>query len=59
MKIISDCPLCEQRSLHVLGEKEYQTQQCIHCGYVTSQKFKLHGKLPALLKLMIIYGFQQ
>ena len=42
MKIISECPLCEAHSLHVIGEDEWQTQQCINCGYVTSEKFKLN-----------------
>ena len=50
MKIVSNCPLCEQKSLHVLGEDEYLTQQCINCGYVTSEKFKLNGELPILNK---------
>jgi len=38
MKIIANCSLCEERSLHVIGEGEIQTQQCINCGYVTSEK---------------------
>ena len=45
MKIVSNCPLCEEHALHVLGEDELQTQQCIHCGYVTSDKLKLDGIL--------------
>jgi|TARA_R110001583_G_scaffold18703_3_gene74121 hypothetical protein len=44
MKIISNCSLCEERSLHVIGEGEIQTQQCINCGYVTSEKLTLNGK---------------
>ena len=40
MNIISNCPLCEQKSLHVIGEGKLETQQCIHCGYVTADKFK-------------------
>lgn len=44
MKIISNCSLCEERSLHVIGEGEVQTQQCINCGYVTSEKLSLKGK---------------
>ena len=43
MKIISNCPLCEEHSLHVIGEGGVQTQQCINCGYVTSEKLKLNG----------------
>ena len=41
MNIISNCPLCEEKSLHVIGEEgTMQTQQCINCGYATSDKFK-------------------
>ena len=39
MKIVSNCPLCEEHSLHAIGDKEAQTQQCINCGYVTANKF--------------------
>ena len=40
MKIISNCPLCEEQSLHVIGDEgTMQTQQCINCGYATSDKF--------------------
>ena len=45
MKIISNCPLCEEHSLHIIGEDELQTQQCINCGYVTSEKLKLNGRV--------------
>ena len=38
-KIISDCTLCEEHSLHVIGENETQMMQCIYCGYVSSSKF--------------------
>ena len=38
-KPISNCPLCEQHSLHLIGEKESQLMQCIWCGYVSSPKF--------------------
>tara|TARA_R110002020_G_scaffold22803_3_gene76613 strand:+ start:251 stop:766 length:516 start_codon:yes stop_codon:yes gene_type:complete len=41
MKIVSNCPLCEEHSLHIIGENELQTQQCINCGYVTAEKYKL------------------
>jgi len=40
MNIISNCPLCEEKSLHAIGDKNAQTQQCINCGYVTAEKFK-------------------
>ena len=39
-KIISNCPLCEEHSLHVIGENDVEMQQCIFCGYVSSSKFK-------------------
>ena len=40
MKIVSNCPLCKEQSLHVIGEKgTMETQQCINCGYATSTKF--------------------
>ena len=45
MNIISDCLICGEHSLHILGQGEkHQTEQCINCGYVTSEKFKLNGK---------------
>jgi Zn ribbon nucleic-acid-binding protein len=39
MKIISNCPLCEEKSLHVIEEDGIGTQQCINCGYATTNKF--------------------
>jgi Zn ribbon nucleic-acid-binding protein len=39
-KLISNCPLCEEHSLHLIGEGEAQLMQCIWCGYVSSSKFK-------------------
>ena len=41
--IISNCLLCEQHSLHLIGKDEYLTQQCIYCGFVSFEKFKLGG----------------
>ena len=38
--IISNCPLCEEHSLHLIGEDKAQLMQCIWCGYVSSSKFK-------------------
>ena len=38
-KIISNCPLCGEHGLHVIGEEETQLMQCIWCGYVSSPKF--------------------
>ena len=43
-KIISHCYLCEEKSLHVVGKEGSQVQQCINCGYVSSDKYKLNGK---------------
>ena len=39
MKIISNCPLCEEKSLHVIEEDGIGTQQCINCGYASTSKF--------------------
>ena len=40
MRIVSNCPLCEEQSLHIIGDGgNTQTQQCINCGYATSDKF--------------------
>tara|TARA_Y100000593_G_scaffold87195_1_gene167262 strand:- start:686 stop:1216 length:531 start_codon:yes stop_codon:yes gene_type:complete len=38
--VVSNCPLCEQHSLHVMGEGHLQTQQCINCGFASAEKFK-------------------
>tara|TARA_B100000131_G_C18069181_1_gene593806 strand:- start:63 stop:605 length:543 start_codon:yes stop_codon:yes gene_type:complete len=46
MKVISNCPLCEERGLHATGEGEQKVQQCINCGYVSSEKFILDSKIP-------------
>ena len=39
--IVSNCPLCEEHSLHLItgGSGEIQLMQCIWCGYVSSGKF--------------------
>ena len=39
MKIISNCPLCEEKALHVIEEDGIGTQQCISCGYATTSRF--------------------
>jgi Zn ribbon nucleic-acid-binding protein len=44
MEIVSNCPLCSDRGLHVVGEKEQQTQQCISCGYATNFNFKIKSE---------------
>ena len=49
MRIVSNCPLCEEKSLHVFEEQSpdgevVDTQQCINCGYATTSKFKLESE---------------
>ena len=39
MKIISNCSLCEEHSLHVIEHDEVTLMQCLYCGYATSDKF--------------------
>ena len=39
MKIISNCHLCEEHSLHVIEQDGIGTQQCISCGYATTSNF--------------------
>ena len=39
MQMISNCPLCEEHSLHILGEEESQMMQCLNCGYTSTSKF--------------------
>jgi Zn ribbon nucleic-acid-binding protein len=36
MNIVGNCPLCEQKGLHVMGPEKAQIQQCIACGYTTT-----------------------
>ena len=31
--------MCEEHSLHIVGEEEMKTMQCINCGYASSDKF--------------------
>ena len=39
-KLISNCPLCEEHSLHTMGPDESsQVMQCINCGYVSSSQY--------------------
>ena len=37
--IISNCPLCEEHSLHLIGQEETQMMQCLNCGYTSTSKF--------------------
>ena len=39
MKIISNCSLCEEHSLHVIEHDKVTLMQCLYCGYATSDKF--------------------
>ena len=39
MNIVSNCPLCEEHGLHVMGEENGKIMQCLSCGYVSSEKF--------------------
>ena len=39
MNIVSNCPLCEEHGLHVMGEEDDKLLQCLSCGYVSSTKF--------------------
>ena len=55
--IVSNCFLCEEHSLHVMGTEESQIMQCINCGYTTSTKFlgpkennEEYNKLPEDMK---------
>ena len=56
--IISNCPLCEAHGLHILGEPGQQYQQCLNCGFVTSETFvgdketnETYAKLPDEMKM--------
>ena len=39
--LITNCFICEEKSLHIIGENELETQQCINCGYSSADRFKL------------------
>ena len=39
MQMISNCPLCSEHSLHILGEEESQMMQCLNCVYTSTTKF--------------------
>ena len=38
-KIVSNCHLCGEKSLHVVEEDNIGTQQCINCGYASTSNF--------------------
>ena len=39
MSVVSNCFLCNEKGLHVMGEGESLYEQCINCGYSTTSKF--------------------
>ena len=39
MRIVSNCPICEEHSLHVLENKKITMMQCLYCGYASSDRF--------------------
>ena len=39
-KIVSNCPLCGEHSLHLSEDQDLNFMQCVNCGYVSSDKFK-------------------
>tara|TARA_R100000008_G_C3572253_1_gene162938 strand:+ start:764 stop:1273 length:510 start_codon:yes stop_codon:yes gene_type:complete len=39
MKIVSNCQLCNEHSLHVIEENDLKLLQCINCGYTSTDKF--------------------
>lgn len=45
MKIVSNCPHCEEHNLHVMDAAPDKFMQCLYCGYATSNKFKFDGSL--------------
>jgi hypothetical protein len=45
MKIVSNCPHCEEHYLHVMDSTADKFMQCLYCGYATSDKFKIDGSL--------------
>jgi transcription initiation factor TFIIIB Brf1 subunit/transcription initiation factor TFIIB len=39
MDLVTNCPLCETRSLQIVNQPEDKLLQCLHCGYVSVNKF--------------------
>ena len=39
MKLIVDCPLCNEHAMHIIGEENNRTYQCLGCGYASSDNF--------------------
>ena len=42
-RLMSNCKLCDEHSLHVYGDENAQIMQCVNCGYTSTSNFK--GKL--------------
>ena len=38
--IISNCMLCGEHGLHLIGEGETQMSQCLNCGYMSTEQLK-------------------
>lgn len=53
MGIISNCPLCESHSLHMMTD-EIKTRQCINCGHATSDNLHAHYNVDDVLNTDII-----
>ena len=39
MRLIVDCAVCDEHSLHIIGEEGSRTYQCLNCGYASADKF--------------------
>tara|TARA_Y100001938_G_C8006836_1_gene387780 strand:- start:126 stop:650 length:525 start_codon:yes stop_codon:yes gene_type:complete len=38
-QIVTNCPLCREKGLHIVSNNGFESQQCINCGMATSDKF--------------------
>ena len=43
MEILTNCSLCKEKELRVMGDKNVRTSQCLSCGFASSDKFKFEG----------------
>tara|TARA_Y100000593_G_C4314026_1_gene339884 strand:- start:824 stop:1303 length:480 start_codon:yes stop_codon:yes gene_type:complete len=39
MDLVTNCPLCETRSLQIVDQSDDKLLQCLNCGYVSANKF--------------------
>ena len=39
IKIVLDCPLCDQKELQVIEQQNTKSMQCIGCGYSSTEKY--------------------